>query len=136
MSFLGYFAYLKYIPTKHIKRISDPDYIDAYPLYIRRFVNEFRAQQAHKQSDVSASPKNTEAENGVQTEDNAKTEDNAQAEIDHNDGNKSPKADASSPQPISFWSSRIRHSLSTLHNPIITNRPIRGDWLTAHRNDA
>lgn len=42
LSFLGYFSYLKFIFTKHIKRISDPEYIDASQLYIRRFVQEFR----------------------------------------------------------------------------------------------
>ena len=54
LSFLGYFKFLKYIFTKYIKRISNPDYIDAYQLYVRRFVNECRAPQAPKQNNPSA----------------------------------------------------------------------------------
>ena len=102
LSFLGYFAYLKYIP-KHIKRISAPDYIDAYQLYIRRFVNEFRAQQAREQSDASAeNPTECATPNAPNIDVLPTAADNAQVEITPDDKDKSPKTDGSSPEPISF----------------------------------
>ena len=45
LSFIGFFKYLKYIFTDHIRRIHSSRYIDAHQLYLRRFVNELKASK-------------------------------------------------------------------------------------------
>ena len=45
LSAVGFVKYLKYIFTKHIEHIGNPEYVDAYQLFVRRSVSECRAKE-------------------------------------------------------------------------------------------
>ena len=45
LSTLSYLKYFKYIFTSFYKRISDPEYIQAYQLYLRHFLYEYQSPE-------------------------------------------------------------------------------------------